>query len=99
MDITDAFATENIQAAGAVLAEEEAKELRTFLLSYFKERDGENPDEAPNLLWADIAIHAFMAGRAWQHEQGDEASDTVPVHMNLMTTAAFIEFLQAGEMI
>jgi hypothetical protein len=103
MDISDAFQADAIQAADAVLSEEEADDLRSWVGALYEERLQELKDELieghpaqqeaalyeadVKELWLELVFHAFMAGRAYAGQT------TVTVEMKSEVASLFIDFL------
>jgi len=95
MDISDAYTADAIQAADAVLTEEEVENLRTWVDELFSERfdalDDEvlqnDTDGTINGLWLELCVHSFMAGRAYG------GGREITVEMSPETASAFIAFL------
>jgi len=96
MDISDAFTADAIQAADAVLSEDETEDLREWVNALYEERLKEWSDETEDItlineqnsaLWLDLCVHSFMAGRAYG------GGREITVEMSPETASAFIAFL------
>lgn len=86
MELSDAFTTEAIQAAGTNVGGEFEEELREIIRSVYSANEIEGMEAGDK--HEDVAVLAFIAGCTWQANEGP-----IRITMSSGLHARFLEFL------